>query len=77
VIYVKQTKSERASDTVFFKTKYITQPTMTPANIITKALSNLTQALKRKNNVKGLDQIKALNTLDDIYNNTLVTAPTE
>jgi hypothetical protein len=54
VIYVKQTKSERMSDTVFFKTKYITQPTMTPVDIITKALNNLTQALKGKNNVKGL-----------------------
>ncbi len=34
VIYVKQTKRERVSDTVFFKTKYITQPTMTQGDII-------------------------------------------
>jgi hypothetical protein len=54
VIYVKQMKNESVSDTVFFKTKYITQPTMTPADIITKALNNLTQALKGKNNVKEL-----------------------
>jgi hypothetical protein len=77
VIYVKQTKSERVSDTVFFKTKYITEPTMTPADIITKALNDLTQALKVKNNVKGLDQIKALKKLNDILNNTPVTAPTQ
>ncbi len=48
MIYVKQTKRERVSDTVFFKTKYITQLTMTPADIITKALNDLTQALKGK-----------------------------
>jgi hypothetical protein len=46
------TKSENVSDTVFFKTKYITQPTMTPADIIIKALNDLRQALKGKNNVK-------------------------
>jgi hypothetical protein len=46
VIYVKQTKNERVSDTVFFKTKYITQPTLTRADIITKALNDLTQAIK-------------------------------
>jgi hypothetical protein len=76
-IYLKQTKSERVSDTVFFKTKYITQPTITPADIITKALNDLTQALKGKNNVKGLVQIEALKKLDDILNNTPVTAPTQ
>ena len=38
VIYVKQTKSKRVSDTVFFKKKYITQPTMTQSDIISKAL---------------------------------------
>jgi hypothetical protein len=36
------------SGTVFFKTKYITQPTMTPADTIIKALNDLTQALKKK-----------------------------
>jgi hypothetical protein len=51
VIYVKPTKSERVSDTVFFKTEYISQPTMTPAEKITKALNDQTQTLKGKNNV--------------------------
>ncbi len=48
VIYVKQTKIKRVSDTVYFKTKYITQPTLTPADVIIKALNDLTQALKGK-----------------------------
>jgi hypothetical protein len=78
VMYAKQKKSERVSDTVFFKTKYITQPTIiTLADIIIKSLNGLTQALKGRNNVKGLDQIIALKKLDDILNNTPVTAPTQ
>jgi len=45
-IYVKNTRSERISDTVFFKHKHITQPTVTPADTIVKALDDLTHALK-------------------------------
>jgi hypothetical protein len=75
VIYVKQTKSERVSDTVFFQTKYITQPTITPVDTIIKALNNLTQALKGKINAKGLEQLKALKKLKDILNNIPETAP--
>jgi hypothetical protein len=76
MICVKQTKSKRVSGTVFFKTKYISQPTMTPADTIIKALNNLIQALKGKNNIKGLEQIEALKKFDSILNNTPVTAPT-
>jgi hypothetical protein len=46
VMYVKQTKSKIVSNTVYFKTKYIPQPTLTPADVITKVLNDLTQALK-------------------------------
>jgi len=77
IIYVKQTKSERVSDTVFFKTKFLTQPTLTPADIITKALNDLTQALKGKNNQQGLDQIEALTKLNDILNNVPEPEPTQ
>jgi hypothetical protein len=79
VIYVKQTKSERVSDTVFFKTKYITQPTLSRADIVSKALNDLTQALKGKSNKKGLEQIDALKRLDAIFTNepeTTTEAPT-
>jgi hypothetical protein len=61
---VKQTKSEQVSDSVFFKTKYLTQPTLTPADVITKALNDLTQALKGKNNQQGIDQMEALTKLN-------------
>jgi hypothetical protein len=75
VINVKQTRSERVSDTVFFKTKYLTQPTLTPADVITKALQDLTQALKGKNNQQGISQMEALKKLDLILNNVPVPEP--
>jgi hypothetical protein len=59
-IYVKKTRSERISDTVFFKHKYITQPTLTPADTIVKAINDLTHALKGKRKQKGISQIEAL-----------------
>jgi hypothetical protein len=73
---VKQTRSERVSDTVFFKSKYITQPTLTPADVITKALQDLTQALKGKNNQQGISQMEALAKLDVILNNVPAQEPT-
>jgi hypothetical protein len=76
VIYVKQTRSERVSDTVYFKTKYLTQPTLTPADIITKALQDLTQALKGKHNQQGISQMDALVKLDVILNNVPEPEPT-
>jgi hypothetical protein len=47
-------KSKRVSDTVFFKTKYSTQPTMTLEDTNIKALNNLTQALKGKKQGKKI-----------------------
>jgi len=67
VIYVKQTKNERVSDTVFFKTKYITQPTLTRADIISKALNNLTQAIKGKR--KKQKRIRAIRRTQKVRHN--------
>jgi len=39
---------------------------LTPADVITKELNDLTQALKGKTNQQGLDQIEALTKLNDI-----------
>jgi hypothetical protein len=66
----KTNKKQESVRHGIFKTKFITQPTMTPADVITKALNDLTQALKRKKNHKGLEQIEALSKLDNILNNT-------
>ena len=42
VIYCKNTRSEQISDTIPFKHKYITEPTLTPEDTIVKALNDLT-----------------------------------
>jgi hypothetical protein len=44
---------------VLFKTKYLTQPTLSPADVITKAIHDLAPALKGKN-VKSLNQMEEL-----------------
>ncbi len=59
-IYVKKTRSKHISDKVFFKHRYITQPTLTPTDTIVKALDDLTHALKGRKNVEGDAQIEAL-----------------
>ena len=52
-IYVKTTRSERISDTVFFKHRYITQPTLTPNDTLVKAIDDLTHAIRGQKNHKG------------------------
>ncbi len=68
VIYSKSTPSERISDTVHFKHKYITEPTLTPEDTIVKALNDLTLALKERRNKKGIEEIDALQRFDKILN---------
>jgi hypothetical protein len=68
-IYVKKSRSKRISDTVYFKHKYITQPTLLPADTIVKALNNLTCALKGKKNVNDKAQIKTLEKINELLNN--------
>ena len=60
MIHVKKMRSKRITDTVWFKHKYITQPKVTPADQIVKAINDLACALKGKNNVEGLEQMEAL-----------------
>jgi hypothetical protein len=45
VVLVKATKAKRLTDTVFFKHKYITQPTVTKADAIVNAYRKLTEAI--------------------------------
>jgi len=69
IIHVKKTKSERISDTVFFKLKYITQPTLTPIDTVVKAIDDLTHALKGTRNTHGMQQIERLKMIDELLNN--------
>ncbi len=45
VVFCKKTRSKRLADTVFFKHKYITQFTVTPADAIVNALTKLQDAI--------------------------------
>jgi hypothetical protein len=62
-------RSKQISDTVFFKHKYITQPTLMQADTILKVLNDLTHTLKGRKNVKGDAQIKALEKINKLLNN--------
>ncbi|KAL7480170.1 hypothetical protein ACHAW6_005874 [Cyclotella cf. meneghiniana] len=64
-VFVKETRSKRITDTVFFKHKYITQPTVTPADAIVKAYQDLTFALKGIKNHKGNAHMEALSRIQD------------
>jgi hypothetical protein len=66
VVYVKKTRSERISDTVWFKHKYITQPNVTPVDQIVKAINDLTCALKGRKNTDGLEQMEELQKLEEL-----------
>jgi hypothetical protein len=66
VIHVKKTRSERITDTVWFKHKYITQPKVTPVDQIVKPIINLTCALKGKNIIEGLEQMETLQKLEEL-----------
>ncbi len=44
-IYISDTRSIRICETVFFKHKYITMPSFTPANALLRAADNLTAAI--------------------------------
>ena len=68
IIHVKKTNSERISDTVFFKHKYITQPTLTPVDTVVKAIDDLTCALKGARNTQGMQQIERLKMIDELLN---------
>jgi hypothetical protein len=58
--------------------RYLTQSTVYPVDLIVKALGDLTQSLKGRRNMKGIEQIKALTKIDELLNNipTINKTPT-
>jgi hypothetical protein len=68
-IFCKKTRSERISDTVFFRHRYITQPTVTPEDKIVKAVGDLSSALRQRSNLRGKEDIEVLQKLNNILNN--------
>ncbi len=67
-IYVKHTRGVRISDTVHFKHKHITAPTLSPEDTIVKALNDLTEALRERQNTKGTIEYEALQKFDKLMN---------
>ena len=67
-VWTKDTRSTRISGTMFFKHKYITSPTATPADIVTAAAHNLADALRNnvKSRAKGVTNFADLKRLQQI-----------
>ena len=70
VVFIKKTRSERISDTVIFQHRYITNPTITPEDKVVKALGDVKQALMKEKNLRGQDQMDALQRIDAILKPT-------
>eukprot|EP00804_Cyclotella_cryptica_P025968 CCRYP_002793-RD/>CCRYP_002793-RD protein AED:0.25 eAED:0.25 QI:0/-1/0/1/-1/1/1/0/824 len=64
VVFVKKTQAKRVTDTLFFRHKYITQPRVTPADIIIKAYCDLTSALQGLKNTTDSRQMHALEQIE-------------
>jgi hypothetical protein len=60
IIFVKKTRAKRLADTVFFKHKYITQPTITPADAIVNAFNKLRQTIQGIQHSKEDAQYEAI-----------------
>eukprot|EP00804_Cyclotella_cryptica_P002199 CCRYP_018252-RA/>CCRYP_018252-RA protein AED:0.18 eAED:0.16 QI:0/0/0/1/0.4/0.16/6/0/1101 len=60
VIFVTKTRAKRLADTVFFKHKYITQPTVTTADAIVNAYRKLQQAITGIQHSKDDAQMEAI-----------------
>ena len=60
IVFVKKTQAKRVTDTIFFKHKYITQPEVTPADMIVKAYRDLTSALQGITNTRDATQMNAI-----------------
>ena len=65
IVFVKKTQSKRVTDTVFFKHKYITQPEVTPADVIIKAYNDLRAALQGMKNTSDAKQMHTLEKIQD------------
>ena len=65
-VWVEKTKSTRISETVFFKHKYLTNPTVSPQDWVVKAANNLSRALANKGPVQSTDMTE-LKRLVEIF----------
>jgi hypothetical protein len=75
VVFVKTTRKTRVSDTVYFKHKYLTQPTVTQADAIVQAYHDLIHAIKgtaKSNHKVHIDAIQKMQeVMEPQYNQTI------
>ena len=65
-VWIKETKGVRIGNTVFFKHKYLTTPTITPRDAVLKAAEDLKQALLN-NMPKSSETEEGINQLMKIF----------
>ena len=78
VIFVKATRKTRVSDTVYFKHKYLTQPTLTPADAIVQAYRDLIHAIKGTAKTNSQVHIEAIQKMQEVMepqHNTIIESP--
>ena len=73
IVFVKTTRSTCITDAMFFKHKYITQPTVMPTNQIVKAYQDLTQAIQGLTKSSEDAHMEALTRLENNLNHSLNT----
>jgi hypothetical protein len=70
VIFAKKTRAKRLANTVFFKHKYITQPTITPADAIVNAYNKLRRAIQGLQHSKDDAHFETLERIENIMQST-------
>eukprot|EP00804_Cyclotella_cryptica_P018370 CCRYP_015487-RA/>CCRYP_015487-RA protein AED:0.13 eAED:0.11 QI:0/0/0/1/0/0.5/2/0/1281 len=78
VIFVKATRKTRVSDTVYFKHKYLTQPTLTQADAIVQAYRDLIHAIQGSSKTNSQVHIEALQKMHQVLepqHNIVVETP--
>ena len=73
--HIKSTRSERLSDTVHFHHKGITNPSLTEADKLMKAVADCSAALKGINSAAPTEQSRDLARLLDATSNRLASSP--
>jgi hypothetical protein len=70
IIFCKKTRSERISNTVFFRHRYTTQLTVTPKDQKIKTVGDLSSALRQRVNAQGKEEMAVLKKMNDILTNS-------
>ena len=70
IIHVKGTKANRVSETVFFKHKYLTNPTVTHADKAADVARALCEALSKRKQGMSNGTMDALRNLSNIFPTT-------